>query len=115
MIAKNLGVDIFSLINYIKILQSFLYSTNVILLKAISGVKEGFQKVYALTPALRVHLRSLRAGRECVFVCVWGGGGGGVGCSRAKVIGMIKRGQTTKPKAIPRAFNETPENLWTKH
>ena len=81
MIAKNLGVDIFSLINYIKILQSFLYSTNVILLKAISGVKEGFQKVYALTPVLRVHLRSLRAGRECVFVCVCvcvcvcGGGG----------------------------------------
>lgn len=52
MIAKNVGVDIFSLINYIKYYRFFctvLMLCNIV--KAISDVQEGFQKkIYLLIP-----------------------------------------------------------------
>ena len=39
---------------------------------------------------------------------------GGGGCSGFQVKGIIKWGQKSKPKIIPKAFNKTPKNSRSK-
>ena len=42
------------------------------------------------------------------------GRGAGGGCSGFQVTGIIKWGQKSKPKIIPKAFNKTPKNSRSK-
>ena len=48
------------------------------------------------------------------IVHLLGRGAGGGGCSGFQVTGIIKWGQKSKPKIIPKAFNKTQKNSRSK-